>query len=140
MPYTCRDFSFDTFEQFSFHIMWNFWFGYLSFFSVTVIRKYQKIANDDSLSLAGSPSTAASPTVSNGRAVAFNQRSGHEAPANTVESLTVQGSHAVGADLALKVVESSLSSGGEIVQNGKRKSKSIPASDMGKFISAVFLC
>lgn len=67
-----------------------------------------------------SRSTAASPTVSNGRAVTPYP-------------------HTVGADFAIKAVESSLLSGGGIIRNGKRKGENIATSDIGKLIKGIIL-
>ncbi|EJD75959.1 hypothetical protein LOAG_16992 [Loa loa] len=79
----------------------------------------------------GSRSTVASPTVSNGRTVTLYQRSGQAMPGNSTEFGTIRKSHTIGADLAIKAVESSLLPSGEIVRNGKRKGGSIATSDIG---------
>ncbi|MCP9261753.1 hypothetical protein DINM_005083 [Dirofilaria immitis] len=70
-------------------------------------------------------------TVPNGRAVTLYQRSRYERAANTAEPRNIQKSHTVGADLAMKAVENSLLSSGEIIRNGKRKGENTATSDIG---------
>ncbi|VDP17210.1 unnamed protein product [Onchocerca flexuosa] len=79
----------------------------------------------------GSQSTITSPTVPNGHTIASYQNSGHEMPMNTAESRTIRKSHTISADLAIKAVENSLLSGGEIIHNGKRKDENTATSDIG---------
>ncbi|CAG9532746.1 unnamed protein product [Cercopithifilaria johnstoni] len=79
----------------------------------------------------GSRSAAASPSVSNEHRVTPYEKSGQEVSANTAESGVLRKSHTVGTDLAIKAVEGSLLSGGEIIRNGKRKGEYIATPDIG---------
>ncbi|KAL3994746.1 TFIIS helical bundle-like domain family protein [Acanthocheilonema viteae] len=79
----------------------------------------------------GSRSTAASPTVSNGRTVTPYQGSGQEMSPNAAEPGIIRKSHTIGTDLAIKAVEGSLLSGGEIIRNGKRKGEYTATPDLG---------
>ncbi|KAM3719345.1 Mediator of RNA polymerase II transcription subunit [Dirofilaria immitis] len=76
-------------------------------------------------------------TVPNGRAVTLYQRSRYERAANTAEPRNIQKSHTVGADLAMKAVENSLLSSGEIIRNGKRKGENTATSDIGESMHAM---